>query len=367
MKKKILFFFHDGGITGATLSLHRLMINSSVFDEYDVHVYMPDEKSYLFSKMEPYNVTIHTFPRISSKKGKFLQLTIYYSKLFNLFRKIRPSILYANTILSFESVIIAKILAFKVLLHVHEGKIVLNKFNLRVKILSLLVDRIIFVSKNSFKSFDDISISQLKSNVIYNTLDFYPNISNDLRCLQNDIVKISVIGTITKNKSQLSVIKALRNINENLKNKNVILNIFGNVQDDLYYDKLNEFIQHHNLCGNVFFHGEVKDINEIYAETDIVIVASKDESFGMVTIESFAFKKPVISTDNSGSLELIKDNYNGLIYPYGDISCLQKKILFLIENEKDCQRLVDNAFSMFKLNFNIEKIIYNWEITIRKT
>ncbi|WP_063660029.1 glycosyltransferase family 4 protein [Aliivibrio fischeri] len=359
-KNTIFFFFHEGDVTGATLSLYRLINNSSIFDEYDVHIYVPQHDSFLLQKFKGYNCTLHTFPRVLSNRRKVYQLLIYFYRMFTVIKRVKPSIVYANTILSFDAVLISKILGYKSILHVHEGSDILNLFSRRVKVLGALADSFIFVSENSLNNFRKLVFLRHNFTLVPNAITDIPEIGSTIG---NDTSKISlsVIGTVNRNKSQLSILSVLKEVNRNFTNNMVVLNIFGKVRDDDYLKEMNDYIQINHLEDYVHFHGEIEDIESIYRNTDIVIVASKDESFGMVTIEAFAFSKPVITSNNPGSLEIIKDGFNGLVYNYDHPHELKKSIIYLINNPIERDRIIDNGLMTLKSKYMMSNVIPHWE------
>lgn len=84
--------------------------------------------------------------------------------------------------------------------------------------------------------------------------------------------------------------------------------IFGNKEDEEYYEKVKKYIFDNGLENRVIIMGERRDIPAILKEIDCLIIPSDNESFGMVAIEAMASKTPVLSTPNDGVSELLLFN-----------------------------------------------------------
>lgn len=91
--------------------------------------------------------------------------------------------------------------------------------------------------------------------------------------------------------------------------------------------ELEEITKKLNLCGKVLFTGPLygRDKSAVYYDSDIYVLPSHYEAFPMTVLEAWAFKKPVIVTDNCGIKDLVQDS--GLVVqpnPYDLASALQE-------------------------------------------
>ena len=92
----------------------------------------------------------------------------------------------------------------------------------------------------------------------------------------------------------------------------------------------------------------------ILQESEIVVNTSSKEGWGLTVIESNACGIPVVAADSPGLRDSVKDGFNGLLYPYGDISILTESIKKLLKNSKLLERLQNNAIEWSK-KFDWEK------------
>jgi glycosyltransferase involved in cell wall biosynthesis len=57
-------------------------------------------------------------------------------------------------------------------------------------------------------------------------------------------------------------------------------------------------------------------------DADVALMCSSSEAFGRVTVEAMKLGRPVIGADAAGTAELVRDGWNGLLYPAGDPAAL---------------------------------------------
>jgi glycosyltransferase involved in cell wall biosynthesis len=59
----------------------------------------------------------------------------------------------------------------------------------------------------------------------------------------------------------------------------------------------------------------------------------------MVVPQAMGCGLPVIVTENVGAADIVKDGENGFIIPIRDVDALKEKLIFLYENQTDCQEM----------------------------
>jgi glycosyltransferase involved in cell wall biosynthesis len=81
-----------------------------------------------------------------------------------------------------------------------------------------------------------------------------------------------------------------------------------------YTDTLLSTIDAYGLGDKVFIRPFRKDIEVFYAAIDLFVMASKAETFGMVTIEAMASGVPVIASNSGGSPEILNFGKLGRLF-----------------------------------------------------
>ena len=95
-----------------------------------------------------------------------------------------------------------------------------------------------------------------------------------------------------------------------------------------------------------------------YKISDIVVsAADKPEGFGRIIIESQSMERPVIASAHGGSLELIKNNYNGLLFKPKNEQDLADKIKYLLRlSQKEKKKIVKRAKEIVNKKYNIDNM-----------
>jgi glycosyltransferase involved in cell wall biosynthesis len=83
---------------------------------------------------------------------------------------------------------------------------------------------------------------------------------------------------------------------------------------------------------NVFLTGFLRDPISVMEAADVILVCSRIEGFGRVTVEAMRLEKPVIAAASGGTLELVRDGFNGLLYEPGNPEQLADKLLLLAQS-----------------------------------
>lgn len=117
---------------------------------------------------------------------------------------------------------------------------------------------------------------------------------------------------------------------------------------------------------NVVILGKRKqeELPAIYAASDLFLLVSNYEIFGMVIMESMYFGTPVISTSTAGADTLIDDN-TGRVLDGLDVNAWKKAILQITENQerfneikKRCRNYITNNLIWEKASENFEKLYF---------
>jgi glycosyltransferase involved in cell wall biosynthesis len=74
-------------------------------------------------------------------------------------------------------------------------------------------------------------------------------------------------------------------------------------------------------------------LSEAYAEADIVIVPSRNEIFGLVTLEAMLHGCALVASRTDGTASLLEDGRTGLLVPPGDAAALVRATLRLIRDQ----------------------------------
>ncbi|TAK33420.1 MAG: N-acetyl-alpha-D-glucosaminyl L-malate synthase BshA [Saprospiraceae bacterium] len=114
------------------------------------------------------------------------------------------------------------------------------------------------------------------------------------------------------------------------------------------------------LCHEVRFLGKQDAVEELLAISDLFIIPSESESFGLSALEAMACEVPVISSDAGGLPELNIHGETGYITSIGDTDSMAQHAIAILSDDEVLQRFRKNAFRRAK-QFDIEKILPQYE------
>ena len=109
-----------------------------------------------------------------------------------------------------------------------------------------------------------------------------------------------------------------------------------------YKQKLIHMVNSMNLNDKVIFEGFIKSPEEIYKRIDVLLMCSRSEAFGRVTIEAMLRKIPVIGYAAGGTTELIDEGVTGFKFKdYGDVIMALDTI---VNNKEIVNSIINNAY-----------------------
>lgn len=220
---------------------------------------------------------------------------------------------------------------------------------------------IVALNKTEFNSLNKIFVGHVK--LVYN------GIQNKLEPgkLREEILNIKnkpfvlYIGRLDENQKKVSLIIRAFSMIKNEKN---YLIIAGKGKDKYSYIKLaNEL----GIINRVIFTGFVNSKEKLFLLKNCICVIqpSVNETFGLVTMEAMASGAIVLTTNNDGSRDFIKEGINGFfINP--DPKSISKKINFLFKKENNFIKNIKYNAIKTSNNFTVEKMVDNYKNLINE-
>lgn len=151
------------------------------------------------------------------------------------------------------------------------------------------------------------------------------------------------VGRMYQEKAPLHLVNALGNLKDDFPDLGVIF--AGPDQGEAV--KVSALAKEKGLEDRVVYAGKVEEQEkyELLAGCEALVLPSQFEAQGIVFIEAWTQKKPVIGTNVGGVPYIIKDGETGLLYDYGDMDALTGHIRTILENPKEAKRLGDTGFA----------------------
>lgn len=107
----------------------------------------------------------------------------------------------------------------------------------------------------------------------------------------------------------------------------------------------------------VIFTGWRRDLAQVYADLDAVVISSDNEGTPASLIEAMAAGCPVISTRVGGVADLIQEGYTGRLVPPRDPDALAQAILTLFQESRTTAQLAQQAQTLTLQNYTSERLV----------
>jgi len=279
------------------------------------------------------------------------------------------------------------------LLHVHyaiphasaavQAKNILETYGIHIPIITTLhgTDITLLGKDKSFKPVIEYAINKsdavtaVSEDLIKETISHF-NINNKIKMIPNFIdlnlytqkVDENLRSKIAKKNEKILVhISNFRKV----KRVNDVLKIFNEVQKNISVKllmigdgperkKAEQYSRKLNITSNVMFMGKLKSVEEFLSISDIFLLPSETESFGLVALEAMASGVAVVSTNTGGLREVNIDAVTGYLSDVGDISKMSNDVLNILKEDYILQKFKSRAFSHAS-KFDIPNILPKYE------
>jgi N-acetyl-alpha-D-glucosaminyl L-malate synthase BshA len=124
--------------------------------------------------------------------------------------------------------------------------------------------------------------------------------------------------------------------------------------------KAMEYVKNKSLQEHVLFLGNSNEIDKILCFSDLFLLPSEKESFGLSALEAMAHGVPVISSNAGGIPEVNQHGVTGYLSNIGDTADMTQNALRLLENEKQHNLFKIQAKEQAQ-RFNINTIVSHYE------
>ncbi len=119
------------------------------------------------------------------------------------------------------------------------------------------------------------------------------------------------------------------------------------------------------IANKVIFLGNSNEIDRILCFSDLFLLPSESESFGLAALEAMINKVPVISSNAGGIPEVNRHGITGFLSNVGDVDDMVANALYILQDEKLLELFKENARKV-ALEFDILKVLPLYEAIYKK-
>lgn len=204
---------------------------------------------------------------------------------------------------------------------------------------------------------------------VYNFVDdriYYKRDTASLKskCQPNEEKLIIHVSNFRPVKRVLDVAQIFAKIYEQIPSKLVLIG------EGPEFPKLCEWLKSKGLQDQLICLGRQEDVAEILSQTDLMLLPSEKESFGLVALEAMACGVPVIGSNAGGIPEVVKHNETGYIYPIGDIDNMANAGVHLLSNADTYSRFseasIKRATTYFSAGTIMEEYLHLYQLVRQK-
>jgi N-acetyl-alpha-D-glucosaminyl L-malate synthase BshA len=122
-----------------------------------------------------------------------------------------------------------------------------------------------------------------------------------------------------------------------------------------------ELCRHYGVDAQVRFLGKQEQMEDILAVSDLFLLPSEYESFGLAALEAMAARVVVISSDAGGLAEINVHGSTGFLTQVGDVAAMSQYAIQLLSNNSYLAEMKENAYQ-HACRFDISKIVPQYEL-----
>jgi len=363
MKRKVLILIDNlkiGGGGERTISLltkslsQKYIINILTFHHYR-DIYDIDGKYYSFNEIDKFPLNIIT---------KFRLLSLYrIIRFYKFIKSTSPDIIIsAMEDVNFTAILTKIIFRMKIPLIIsifcnpksyYQGAIgyvnILMKFFYRLKAVNKIItiskgtnhilEKHYNINKNKIKTIycgiELDKIMEMRSQKIMEYSELFYN---------KNIIKFFTVGRLSEEKGHRDLIEAFALVQNTIPDSTLFIRGDGPMKKEIL-----SLIRTKNLEEKVYILGMQKNIFNYIFNSDIFILSSKHEAFGMALIEALACETPIVSTDCIGPLEILEDGKYGILIKKMNPKELADKMIYLAKNQSKFKELSKLSLSRAKM------------------
>lgn len=183
---------------------------------------------------------------------------------------------------------------------------------------------------------------------------FVTNICQRQAVAEDDEMVITHISNFRKVKRTDDVIRVFKEIRDKMKAKLLLIGDGPEIQPAK--DLANQL----GVRENILFMGASNEVNKILCLSDLFLLPSETESFGLAALEAMVNGVPVISSNTGGLPEVNEQGVSGFLSEVGAVKDMAKNACYILEDKQRLKQFKEGARQV-AAKFDIEEILPFYE------
>lgn len=208
------------------------------------------------------------------------------------------------------------------------------------------------LKRDTYKYFKvDREISVISNFIVESSVSFDQNLRR--RYVEDDEKIVCHVSNFRKVKRIDDVIQIFAKIQASIPSKLILI---GDGPERYKAEQTSRAL---GINKNVIFLGKLRNTDQVLSISDLFLLPSETESFGLAALEAMAVGVPVVSTNTGGIPEVNLDGFSGFTSSVGDVDSMAKNALKILKKE-NLEIFKANARERAAL-FTIERVLPKYE------
>ncbi|ADG83179.1 N-acetyl-alpha-D-glucosaminyl L-malate synthase BshA [Thermincola potens] len=123
---------------------------------------------------------------------------------------------------------------------------------------------------------------------------------------------------------------------------------------------IHEYVRKIGLLDRVFFLGKQERVVELLSISDLCLLPSEKESFGLVALEAMACQVPVVGTKVGGLPEVVRDGETGILEKVGNVAAMAERAVKLLSDEESYLQMALESRRHAVNKFHVDDMVTNY-------
>jgi glycosyltransferase involved in cell wall biosynthesis len=349
----VVYTFNPGGVERLVIDVSNQMIKQ----EHNAFVCIVSEE-YSDSLVSQFDEKVKLFFLKKANQRRHMSYLMQLNKIIRE-NRIQAMHVHQGTLMNFFLLVKTMNPALRIYFTVHDTYI-FTKLSLQNQLISRLIcKKFVAISDAVKANILKNGVKQEKILRVYNGINFERFDVKKHHKAEQTIVITNVARFFPEKKGQDVLIKAVAILKEKGYNIKVMFAGAPSTEDGGALDDMHNLSCELNVEKNINLLGNVDNVPKLLEQTDIFVIPSRYEGFGIAAVEALAMGIPCVASDIEGLNEVVNSSELGEVFTAGNERELAQKLQYIINHLSDYKPdvIAENAKSRFSIESMTKKLL----------